>query len=142
MFNYPLEYALVAFEGNEFSGQIVPELLDLAERGIFRIVDLVFIQKDADNSARTFELNDLDDESYKMFVPLGKHVDSFFTEEDLDHAASVLPSNSSAALFLWENLWAGNLRNAIIASGGVLVERGQIPAEIVAEVKQAMIAGE
>ncbi len=141
MFNDPLEYALIAFEGNKFSGQIVPALLELAERGILRIVDIVFIQKDADDSIRTFELNDIDEESYKLFVPLGEQIDSFFTEEDLNHAASVLPRNSPAALFLWENLWASDLRNAIASSGGMMVERGQIPAEIVEEVRQAMLSG-
>ena len=48
MYSFPLEYALVAFEGNQFSGTIVPELLDLVERGIVRFVDIVFIRKDAD----------------------------------------------------------------------------------------------
>ena len=98
MVSYPLEYALVAFEGNKFSGQIVPELLDLAERGIVRFVDVVFIQKDEDGSRRTVELNDLDDVAYKMFVPLGEHVVSLFSEEDLDLEASRLPNNSAAAL--------------------------------------------
>src|SRR4030065_2868486 len=98
MHNFPLEYALVEFEGNKFSGQIVPELLDLAQRGIVRYVDIVFIQKDQDGSLRTGELNDLDEESYKMFVPLGEHVDSLFSEEDLEPGARILPNNSSAAL--------------------------------------------
>ena len=74
MLERPLEYALVEFKGNEFSGKIVPELLDLAERGIVRFVDIVFIQKEKDGSVRTVELNDLDPKSYKMFVPMGKHV--------------------------------------------------------------------
>ena len=140
MYNFPLDYALVEFEGNKFSGQIVPELLDLAQRGIVRFVDIVFIQKDEDGSLRTVELNDLDDESYKMFVPLGEHVDSLFSEEDLEHAASILPNNSSAALFLWENLWIENVRKAILDSGGVLLERGQIPAEVVEQARQEITA--
>jgi len=82
MHNFPLEYALVEFEGNKFSGKIVPELLDLAERGIVRFVDIVFVQKDKDGSTRTVELNDLDAETYKMFVPLGEHINSLFSEED------------------------------------------------------------
>ncbi len=53
MLNLPIEYALVEFKGNKFSGKIVPELLDLAERGIVRFVDLVFIQKEKDGSIRT-----------------------------------------------------------------------------------------
>jgi hypothetical protein len=133
MLDFPLEYALVVFPGNQFSGEIVPALLDLAEKGIVRYVDIVFIRKDADGSTRTIELNDLDDESYQLFVPLGKQVKSLYTEDDLTWAASRLPENSSAALFLWEDLWMGNIRDAMVASGGVLAERGQIPDHVVEE---------
>ena len=45
MYGFPLEYALVEFEGNKYSGTIVPELLNMAERGIVRFVDIVFIAK-------------------------------------------------------------------------------------------------
>ena len=127
----PWEYALIGFEGNKFSGKIVPELLDLAQRGIVRFVDIVFVSKDKDGSLRTVELNDLDEEAREMFVPLGERVSSLFTEEDLESAANKLPANSSAVLLLWENLWMDNIRKAIVAAGGVLVERGQIPAEAV-----------
>ena len=133
MLEFPLEYALVGFPGNNFSGDIVPELLDLAQRGIVRFVDIVFIRKDEDGSTRTVELNDLDEASYKLFVPIGENITSLYTEEDLEWAASRLPANSSAALFLWEDLWIGNIRNAIVASGGVLVERGQIDDAVVEE---------
>jgi hypothetical protein len=140
MLDFPLEYALVVFPGNQFSGQIVPELLDLAERGIVRYVDIVFIRKDADGSTRTIELNDFDDESYQSFVPFGEQFESLFTEDDLTWAAGQLPVNCSAALFLWENLWMGNIRKAVLASGGILAERGQIPDAEVERVKKEMAA--
>ena len=70
-----------------------------------RFVDIVFIQKEEDGSTRTVELNDLDPESYAMFVPMGEHVSSLFTNDDLEIAASKLPNNSAAMLILWENLW-------------------------------------
>jgi len=140
MLDFPLEYALVVFPGNQFSGEIVPELLDLAERGIVRYVDIIFIRKDADGSTRTIELNDLDDESYRRFVPFGKQFESIYTEDDLTWAAGQLPENSSAVLFLWENLWMGNIRKAIVASGGVLAERGQFPDEVVEQVRKEMAA--
>jgi hypothetical protein len=140
MFDLPLEYALVAFENAKFSGKIVPELLDLAERGIVRFVDVVFIQKDAESNARTIELNDLEPEAYEMFVPMGEHVSSLFTEEDLEIAASKLPVNSAAALFLWENLWVADLRKAIVDAGGVLVERVQIAPEVVEQFQQDLAA--
>jgi hypothetical protein len=135
MLDFPVEYALVVFPGNQFSGEIVPALLDLAERDIIRFVDIVFVQKEADGNIRTVELNDLDEASYKLFVPLGKQIDSLFTEDDLDWAAGQMPENSSAALFLWENLWMGNIRDAIVNSGGILAERGQIPEDVIEQFK-------
>jgi hypothetical protein len=138
MLDLPLEYALIGFEGNKFSGQIVPELLDLAERGIVRFVDIVFIQKEDDGSMRTIELNDLDAELYELFVPMGEHVSSLFTNDDLAIAAGKLPSNSAAMLLLWENLWVASLRQAIVDAGGQLVERAQIAPEVVEEFVQAL----
>jgi hypothetical protein len=140
MLDLPLEYALIGFEGNKFSGKIVPELLDLAERGIVRFVDFVFIQKEEDGSTSTIELNDLDPELYEVFVPMGEHVSSLFTTDDLEIAASKLRENSAALLLLWENLWVANLRQAIVDAGGYLVERAQIAPEVVEEFVQALAA--
>jgi hypothetical protein len=140
MFDLPLEYALIAFEDAKPSGKIVPELLDLAERGIVRFVDIVFIQKDEDGSTRTIELNDLEPEAYEMFVPMGEHVTSLFTNDDLEIAAGKLPVNSAALLLLWENLWVANLRQAIVDAGGQLVERAQIAPEVVEQFVQALAA--
>ena len=138
MFDLPLEYALIQFADAKPTGKIVPELLDLAERGIVRYVDIVFIHKEADGNIRTVELNDLDPESYAMFVPLGEHVSSLFTNYDLEIAASKLPENSAALLLLWENLWIANIRKALLDAGGQLVERAQISPEVVAQFEQEL----
>jgi hypothetical protein len=140
MFDLPLEYALIAFEEAKFSGKIVPELLDLAERGVVRFVDIVFIQKDEDGNVRTIELNDLEPEAYEMFVPMGEYVSSLFTNDDLEIAAGKLPNGSAAALFLWENLWVADLRKALVDAGGQLVERKQIAPEVVEQFEQALAA--
>lgn len=140
MFDLPLEYALIAFEDAEPTGKIVPELLDLAQRGIVRFVDIVFIHKEEDGAIRTVELNDLDDKTYEMFVPMGEHVASLFTNDDLEIAAAKLPNKSAAMLLLWENLWVANLRQAVGDAGGYLVERAQIAPEIVEAFVQAMSA--
>ena len=140
MFDLPLEYALIAFEDAKFSGKIVPELVDLAERGIVRFMDIAFIHKEVDGTILTLELNDLDPELYEMFVPMGEHVASLFTNDDLEIAASRLPENSAALLILWENLWVAGLRSAVASAGGELVERMQIAPEVVAEFEQALAA--
>ncbi len=95
MFDLPLEYALIKFEDAKPTGKIVPELLDLAGRGIVRFIDIVFIQKEADGNMRTIELNDLDPESYAMFVPMGEHVSSLFTNDDLADRGQQTPREFS-----------------------------------------------
>jgi hypothetical protein len=75
-----------------------------------------------------------------MFVPMGEYVSSLFTENDLEIAASKLPNGSAAALFLWENLWIADLRKAIVDAGGQLIERVQIPPEVVEEFRQELAA--
>lgn len=131
MLDLPLEYALIEFEGAKFSGKIVPELLDLAQRGVVRFVDIVFLAKDADGGIQTFELNDLEPDGYELFVPIGEHVSSLFTTDDLEIAAGRMPNDSAAVLLLWENLWVANLRKAIVDADGRLIERGQIAPEVV-----------
>ena len=140
MFDLPLEYALIGFEDATFSGKIVPELLDLAERGIVRFVDIAFIQKAEDGSTLTIELNDLEPELYEMFVPMGEHVSSLFTNDDLEIAANKLPDGAAAMLILWENLWVADLRQAVLDTGGELIDRAQIAPEIVEEFVQALEA--
>lgn len=131
MFDLPLEYALIAFDNTEPTGKVVPELVDLAQRGIVRFVDIVVILKAEDGSVATLELNDLEPELYELFVPLGEHVSSLFTTDDLQIAANKLPNSTAAVLFLWENLWLANLQRALLDSGGHLVERMQIAPGIV-----------
>ena len=140
MLDLPLEYALIGFKDAKFSGEIIPQLLDLAQRGIVRFVDVVFIEKDADGNTRTLELNDLDPDVYELFVPLGEHVSSLFTTDDLEIAANKLPNGSAATLFLWENLWVADLRKAIVDAGGELVERAQIAPEVVEQFKQEHVS--
>jgi hypothetical protein len=140
MLDLPLEYALIEFRGGEFSGKIVPELLDLAARGIVRFVDIVFIRKGEDGSTVTIELNDLEPELYEAFVPMGEHVSSIFTNDDLEIAASRLPEDSAALLILWENLWVAGLRKALLDAGGQLVERVQIASEVVDQFEQSLAA--
>lgn len=140
MFDLPLEYALIEFENAQFSGKVVPELMDLAARGIVRYVDIAFIQKADDGSTLTLELNDLDPELYEAFVPVGEHITSLFTTDDLEIAASRLPENSAAMLILWENLWVADLRKALLDSGGRLVERVQVAPEVLEQFEQELAA--
>ena len=56
----PVDYLVVEFPGSNFNGEILPELADLVDRGVVRVLDLVVIKKDEDGSFEAFEFGDVD----------------------------------------------------------------------------------
>ena len=108
----PVEYMVVAFPGNKFTGQIAPALAELVESNTIRIIDLAFVAKDADGSIAAFELSDLDPDIAALFDPTGAAAGGLFNEDDLASAGEELEPNSSAALLVWEDVWATKLADA------------------------------
>ena len=51
----PVEYIIVGFPGNQFNGEIAPELGKLVDSGTIRVLDLVFVTKDADGNVGAVE---------------------------------------------------------------------------------------
>jgi hypothetical protein len=43
----PVDWIVVEFPGSKFNGQIAPALLDLVERDLVRVLDLLVLKKDA-----------------------------------------------------------------------------------------------
>jgi Family of unknown function (DUF6325) len=126
----PVEYIIVGFPGNKFTGEIAPELVALVESGTIRILDLIFIGKDADGSVVSFEIDELD--ALAGFGELDADVGGLISPEDIEFAATQLEPNSSAALLIWEDLWATPFAEAVRNSGGVLLEGARIPHELIA----------
>jgi hypothetical protein len=126
-----VEYLIVAFPGNQFKGEIVPALAELVESGTIRIIDLAFVLKDADGAVVTAELGDLDSDVFKAFDALSPETLGLLNEEDLAAAAEELEPNSSAALLVWEDVWATKLRDAILNAGGEVLDLERLPYEVV-----------
>lgn len=133
----PVEMMLVAFPGNKFTGDIVPALLELVESGTVRIIDLAFVSKDADGSVLTFEMEDLDSVAGEAFQTLQAVVGDLVNAEDLEAAADMLEPNQSAAILVWEDLWAKRLAGAIRDSGGVVLDLERVPHEVIAAAAEA-----
>ena len=132
----PVEYMIVAFPGNEFTGEIAPALQDLVESETVRIIDLAFVAKDSDGEVAGFELSDLDPEVQAALEKAGAEATGLFNEEDLMAAAEELEPNSSAALLVWEDLWAARLADAIRGAGGELYDLGRVPHEVVVAARE------
>ena len=122
----PLEYMVIEFEGNHFTGEILPELRALRDRGVMRIVDLVFIQKDMDGNLVAQELSDLSEEQAKPFGPIAGDMLRLFSPEDVEEVAGELPRNSSAAIALIEHTWAVRLKETISRALGRVLRDGLV----------------
>ena len=127
----PVEYLIVAFPGNRFKGEIVPALAELVEAGTIRIIDLAFVLKDADGAVVSMELGDLDSDVFKAFDALSPEGLGLLNEEDLAAAGEELEPNSSAALLVWEDVWATKLRDAILNAGGEVLDLERVPYDVV-----------
>jgi uncharacterized membrane protein len=136
----PVDYMIVAFPGNEFKGEIAPALADLVEKGTIRIIDLAFVGKNAEGDVVAFELTDLDPEVKAGFEKAGVEVSGLFNEDDLMSAGEELEPNSSAALLVWENVWARDVAQKIRDAGGVLLDFERLPHEVVQAAREAVMA--
>lgn len=136
----PVDYALIAFPGNEFRGEIAPALADLVEAGTIRIIDATFVIKDEDGNTGMFELTELAPDVQEALAKLDIEVGGLFNEDDLMDAADSLPPNSSAALLVWENVWARKVAQTMRDAGGELIDFQRIPHEIVQGAREYVLA--
>ena len=134
----PVDYLVVRFPGNKFSGKILPELDDLESRGIIRVMDFVFVLKDANGELSITEGKDLKAESGTAYEPLA-NTNEWFYEGDIDAIAASLQNNSSAAILLVENIWAIRFKMALLDADAELIDMGRIPPETIAEAEKAMM---
>jgi len=127
----PVDYAIIAFTGNKFRGEIAPAIADLIEDGTIRVIDIAFVSKDGDGTTLAMELTELDPDVQEGLEKLDIEVGGLFPEEDLVDIAENLEPNTSAALILWENVWARNVAQAMRDAGGVLVAFERLPHDAV-----------
>ena len=126
----PLEYLMVAFEGNRFTGEILTALRDAQGKGIIRVIDLLVIKKDEQGNVMALELSDLNEEEARPFSFLAGGLLSIFEPEDVELTAAEMPNNSAAALLLIEDTWAIPLKEAIIRAGAVARTGGLVAYEV------------
>jgi hypothetical protein len=132
----PVDYAIIVFPGNRFRGEIAPAIADLVDDGTIRIIDIAFVGKDQDGNAVAMELTELDPDVQEGLEKAGIEVSGLFNEDDLMDAADGLEPNSSAALFVWENVWARNVAQAMRDAGGELIAFERLPHEVVQSARE------
>ena len=129
----PISYLVVEFPGSKMTGEGFPILLDLVDRGVIRILDLMFITRDANGSTRVVELSDIDRDGRLDLAVFDGASSGLLDQSDADDAGGIIAPGSSAGILLFENRWATSFVQALRRGQAELVAAGYIPQqEIVA----------
>jgi hypothetical protein len=125
----PIDYLVVEFPGARLRGEALPLLVDLVDRGILRVLDLVFIRKEQDGSVVVLEIRDLDaDGEFDVEVLRGAS-SGVLGGEDIEQAAAAVEPGSAAGIVVYANVWAVPFIGALRRAGGRLVAAGRVPVE-------------
>ena len=135
----PVEYLVVAFEGNRFRGEIVPALTELVDTGLIRVIDLAVISKDGQGALTIFESSELAPDLADALATLECELTGMLAEDDLLIAAEELEPNTTAAAMLFENIWAARFAQAVRNAGGEVLLNTRIPHSVVEEVRRAVL---
>jgi hypothetical protein len=125
----PIDFLVVEFPGARLTGEALPLLLDLVDRGVVRILDLVFVRKDADGSVVVLEIADLDGDGRLDFEVLHGVSSGLLGRDDVEQAAAVVEPGCAAGILIYENVWAAPFVAALRRAGGELVAAGRVPVE-------------
>jgi Family of unknown function (DUF6325) len=127
----PLEYIIIGFDRNDFTGGIADELAKIIDSGLVRLVDIVFVSCGEDGSVVAMEVDEHD--GLTMFAELEGEVGGIIGPEDIAHAVAAVEGGQSVALLVWENLWSAPLAQAITDAGGFMIEGARIPDDLATE---------
>jgi hypothetical protein len=129
---------LLMTSGSRMTGEVFPQLVDMVDKGLVRILDLAFVRKEADGSVAGLELSDLDGDGGLDLTVYEGASSGLLGEDDIQEAAEVLQPGSSAGILVYENVWAAPLATEVRRSGGQLVASGRIPVQAVLEALDAV----
>ena len=125
----PIDYIVLEWSGDQpVTGEVMPLLLDLVDRGLIRILDLAFLVKAEDGSVAALDFAEVAAKDAGLAEFEGAS-SGLLGQEDIEEAANALEPSTVAGVLVWENRWAAPVAVALRRSGGQLVASGRIPIQ-------------
>ena len=126
----PVELIALAFRQPNFDGSVLRELVNLVERDVIRVLDLMVVHKADDGSIEVAEFSALGDDEAELFIGLAPAGVDLIGEDDVSLAGDLLEPGDAAALLVWEDLWAAPFVSAVKKAGGFLLAHDRIPVDV------------
>lgn len=137
----PIDIIVIGFPvGAPMTGDAVPILMDLVERGIVRVLDAMFVAKDEDGRVSGFEAKDLESRGVGDFRMFEGASSGLLGEDDVAEAAEALDPGTAAVMLVYENRWAAPFAAAVRRNGGQLIANQRIPVQDVVDALDALDA--
>ena len=127
----PIELVVLRFPGNDFKGEILPEIQRVVDAGVIRVIDILLAIRVGNDLVRVLEMTELEDEVLHRFEPIVADVTGLLTENDALQLSADLDPDSAAALLLFEHAWASRIADAIERAGGEVIMSERIPRAVV-----------
>jgi hypothetical protein len=120
------------------TGEAIPLFVDLVDRGIIRVLDVLMVQKDADGNISGLEITDLDDDGVNDLVIFAGARTGMLGEQDANTAAQALQPGETALLICFENAWAAPFASAVRRNGGQVLAFERIAVQDVLDTLEAL----
>jgi hypothetical protein len=127
----PIDYLVVEYPDGNPTGEALPYLVDLVERGIVRLLDVAMIAKGEDGQAAAITLEDLGDYGAQDFALFDGASTGMIGDEDIAEVAVALSPGAVGVILVYENSWAAPFASALRRAGGQLVANGRIPVNAI-----------
>ena len=136
----PVDYMLIEFQGDRLTGHTAEALLELVDRGIVSVYDVMVVGKDVAGVPYRAELSLSNAAQLGGFTELAWASSGLLTDDDVARAAAAMQPGTLAALIVYENVWAIPLVAAAWSSGGQVIASARLATQDVTDALDAVDA--
>jgi hypothetical protein len=139
----PVDIVVIGFPPDApRTGEAVPLFVDLVDRGVIRVLDVLVIQKDAEGTVGRLEVTELGGEVLESLVVFDGARSGMLGEDDAALAGAALEPGEAAVLICFENAWAAPFVTTVRRNGGRVLAFQRVPAQELIETVEALDAAE